>query len=74
MRIYDEKLPEITRYLENQGRLLEDKEAQFENYLRLIRKVHAVDADTRILEVGTGNGWFPLLCKRRGLSIGGRQS
>jgi SAM-dependent methyltransferase len=71
MQIHDEKLPEITRYLQNQGMRLEDKENQYQNYLRMIRKVHPVDASTRILEVGTGTGWFPLLCKLRGLSCKG---
>jgi 2-polyprenyl-3-methyl-5-hydroxy-6-metoxy-1,4-benzoquinol methylase len=71
MQIHHEKLPEITRYLEAQGNKLEDKEEQFRNYLRLIGKAHPVDASTRILEVGTGTGWFPLLCKLRGLSCKG---
>jgi SAM-dependent methyltransferase len=71
MQIHHENLAELTRYLESQGKRLEDKEAQYQNYLRLIRKVHPMDANTRILEVGTGTGWFPLLCKLRGLSCKG---
>jgi len=71
MQIHHEILAETTRYLQHEGKRLEDKEGQYQNYLRLIRKVHPVDADTRILEVGTGTGWFPILCKLRGLSCRG---
>jgi SAM-dependent methyltransferase len=71
MQIHHEILAETTRYLQNEGKRLEDKEGQYRNYLRLIRTVHPVEADTRILEVGTGTGWFPILCKLRGLSCKG---
>ena len=71
MQIHSDKLSEITRYIENQPKSLEAKEAQYQNYLRLIRKARPVGANTRILEVGTGTGWFPLLCKMRGLSCKG---
>ena len=30
-----------------------------------------MDSDTRMLEVGTGTGWFPLLCKANGLRCKG---
>jgi SAM-dependent methyltransferase len=71
MQIHHDKLPEITRYLENHGKPLEEKEPQYRNYLRMIRKARPVDANTQILEVGTGTGWFPILCKMRGLSCKG---
>ena len=72
MKIHSEELSDVTRYIENNRQLrLEDHEQQFENYLRLIRPHHTVDESTRILEVGTGTGWFPLMCKARGLNCRG---
>ena len=50
---------------------LEDHEAEYQRYLRSVRRWHPLDASTRMLEIGTGTGWFPLLCKRDGLSCKG---
>jgi ubiquinone/menaquinone biosynthesis C-methylase UbiE len=72
MEIHHEELAEIRRYIENQkGYGLQGKAAQYERYLRLIRKARKVDSSTRMLEVGTGTGWFPLLCKADGLRCKG---
>jgi SAM-dependent methyltransferase len=72
LKSYQEELPDVTRYIANNSHLgLDDHEEEFEKYLRLIRRCHAVDATTRMLEIGTGTGWFPLLCKRHGLSCKG---
>lgn len=72
MKIHSEELADVTRYIANNQHLrIEDHEDQFKNYLRLITPHHKVDASTRILEVGTGTGWFPLMCKRAGLSCRG---
>jgi SAM-dependent methyltransferase len=72
MQIHQEALPEIQRYIDNQRHYgLHGKAAQYERYLRLISRARKLDADTRMLEVGTGMGWFPILCKANGLRCRG---
>jgi SAM-dependent methyltransferase len=72
MKIHTEELSDVTRYIANNQHLrIEDHEEQFKNYLRLITPHHQVDASTRMLEVGTGTGWFPLMCKMKGLDCRG---
>ncbi|MFB3778604.1 MAG: class I SAM-dependent methyltransferase [Bryobacteraceae bacterium] len=72
MEIHYDRLGDVDRYLQMHGRLrLEEKQPAFENILRYIRKVRAVTPSCRILEVGTGVGWFPLLCGLNGLSCKG---
>ena len=72
MKIHYEELPEIRRYIENQKHYgLEGKLAQYGRYLRLISRGRKLDAETRMLEVGTGMGWFPILCKANGLQCKG---
>jgi SAM-dependent methyltransferase len=72
MEIHYGELSDVDRYIRNQGpSTLEEKRAGFENLLRLIRKAKPVTASCRILEIGTGTGWFLLLCKLHGLHCKG---
>lgn len=72
MQIHHENLAEIQRYIDNEKQYtLQDKVPQYERYLRFIGKARKVDASLRMLEVGTGTGWFPVLCKVHGLRCNG---
>jgi 2-polyprenyl-3-methyl-5-hydroxy-6-metoxy-1,4-benzoquinol methylase len=72
MVIPAESLVEISRYIErNQSASLFEKSADFDRYIRHIKKFHPVDATTNMLEIGTGTGWFPLLCAANGLRCKG---
>jgi SAM-dependent methyltransferase len=72
MKIHHEALPEIRRYINNQKHYgLEGKLPQYGRYIRLISSGRKLDAETRMLEVGTGMGWFPILCKANGLQCKG---
>jgi len=72
MKISLEELSDVTRYIDNSRHItLEEKRAQYEGYLRPLRRFTRIDGDTRMLEVGTGTGWFPLLCKMDGLQCKG---
>ena len=72
MKIYNEELSDVTRYLEtHRDSGVADKASQAESYLRVIAKRVPLDARTRILEIGTGTGWFPLYCQSKGLNCRG---
>src|SRR4051812_18277049 len=72
MQIHQEELTDVTRYIATHQHLsLEDHEADYQNYIRLIRKCTNVDSSSRMLEIGIGTGWFPLACAKHGLSCKG---
>ncbi len=72
MKIYYEAPADVKRYIDiHRNIALEDKAQHFENYLRPIRNFKEITPETEILEIGTGTGWFPLLCKLRGLRCKG---
>ena len=72
MRIHEEEPGAIRDYIaKHRDVALEDEELTFQNYLAYIGKFRTVDASTKILEIGAGTGWFPILCKARGLSCKG---
>ncbi len=72
MQIQLQETADVKRYLEtHKDETLDARRPAFDNYLRLIRKGHAVSPATRMLEIGTGTGWFPILCKIGGLQCKG---
>lgn len=72
MQIYHEELGDVRRYLDNNKDIsLQEKEPIYRNILRAVRRYTAVDGNTRMLEVGTGTGWFPLLCELDGVPCQG---
>jgi 2-polyprenyl-3-methyl-5-hydroxy-6-metoxy-1,4-benzoquinol methylase len=72
LRVHQEPIREIDRYIAVFGSYeLKDKIPEYERIMSYVRKARNVDASTRILEVGTGTGWFPLLCKVNGLQCKG---
>jgi ubiquinone/menaquinone biosynthesis C-methylase UbiE len=72
MQIHHEAPSDVLAYIAKFGSIsLEEKTPQFENFLKVIRAHTPLTPETEILEVGTGTGWFPLLCKARGLKCKG---
>src|SRR3954470_8437036 len=72
MEIHHGSIPEIDRYIENHSNeQLRSRVPDYERLLRYIRKARPVDATSRILEIGPGTGWFPILCKANGLQCKG---
>jgi len=62
----------IDGYLNEQRKLpLQHYAPIFENTIKRIQKFKKIDPGTKILEVGTGAGWFPILCKKHGISCEG---
>jgi SAM-dependent methyltransferase len=67
MEVHQSELSDVSRYLDAKKHLtLEDMRPDYESYLRLIRRFTTLTPETSILEIGTGTGWFPLLCKLDG--------
>lgn len=53
----------VVRYLEKEGqRPLEAYGPRFRRIMQIVSPFRAVHPGTRILEVGIGTGWFPVLC------------
>ena len=72
MQVQNSELPDVTRYLDSKSHLrIDDMQGDYDSYMNLIRKFTAVTPDKKILEIGTGTGWFPILCKRNGLQCKG---
>src|SRR5574340_163376 len=63
MEIHSEPLCDVARYIQtHRDRPIEEHRHHYENLLACIRAYHGVDSGTRMLEIGTGSGWFPILC------------
>jgi SAM-dependent methyltransferase len=72
MKIYQDPLSDVAKYIDTHRNIsLEDQAQRFENYLWPLRKFKEITPETEILEIGTGTGWFPLLCKLHGLRCKG---
>lgn len=72
MRISDRELNDVVRYIENHKHIkVADKLGEFEDLMSRIRPFKEIGPDTRILEIGTGTGWLPTLCKMKGLQCRG---
>jgi SAM-dependent methyltransferase len=72
MQIYHDTLPDVSKYIDIfRNTTLEDMVPRFETYLWPVRAVRDITPQTEILEIGTGIGWFPILCKQRGLRCKG---
>lgn len=67
MRIHHEELSDVARYLENHKDIsLEQERPHFHGIIGVVQRYHPIDGETRILEIGTGTGWLPILCKLNG--------
>jgi SAM-dependent methyltransferase len=72
MEIQQKELADAARYIETHRHItLADHEADFQSYLRLIRKRKEIDSRSRLLEIGVGTGWFQLACLSHGISCKG---
>src|SRR5580692_3924571 len=72
MECYGGELSDVSRYLENRrGERLADKEPQFRRILRYIGKFKPIHPGLRMIEIGTGTGFFPIMSKLAGLNCAG---
>ena len=62
----------VEGFLSDQRKLaLQDFRPAYESTLKRIRKFKEVNSSTKVLEVGTGSGWFPILCKKNEIACDG---
>jgi 2-polyprenyl-3-methyl-5-hydroxy-6-metoxy-1,4-benzoquinol methylase len=72
MKIHHEELGDVQRYLDTHKELsLEHKRPTYNGIMNAVRRYKPVDANTRMIEVGTGTGWLPLLCQLEGIPCKG---
>lgn len=72
MRVHAEDLTDVDRYIEHHRHFrIEDHEPEYASTMWRIQRFHTVDPSTSMIEIGTGTGWFPILCKIKGLSCDG---
>jgi len=72
MKIHKEELSDVTRYIQNHRHIsLDEQEKTFEIKMRYIKRFKTIDQKMKLLEIGTGTGWFPILCEKKGISCMG---
>jgi 2-polyprenyl-3-methyl-5-hydroxy-6-metoxy-1,4-benzoquinol methylase len=72
MKAHSERLSDVVRYIEDHEHInLEEKKLEFESIIKMIKTFKGIDHDTKILEIGTGTGWFPIFCEKEGISCRG---
>lgn len=71
MKVHED-LVHVGEYIEQRKALsLETFQPEFENILKRIEKFKPIEQETRMLEVGTGIGWFVILCNKNGIHCEG---
>lgn len=72
MQIPQREFESTTRYIDNLRDVTpQDKEPELEWMFDLVRRVRPIDSNTRILEIGPGIGWIPILCQLKGIRCKG---
>ena len=71
MKIYD-YLKTVENYIDiNKYIKIEEKKNDFQTIMNYIRRFKKVDSNTKILEIGSGLGWFLIICKMMGFNCEG---
>lgn len=72
MKVYQEELSDVSRYIENhRDQALEDNLVDYNATMKILRRYIQPGPDTSMLEIGTGTGWFPLMCRLEGIPCDG---
>jgi SAM-dependent methyltransferase len=72
MQIHQEELSDVQRYVEGRKEIpIEEKERHFDNLLRYLQPFLTIGPKLKMLEVGTGMGWVPIIAKKRGWDLTG---
>jgi len=72
MEVHHEELSDVNRYIrKRQNSEVWEKEPQFDAIIACLERFRKIDASLKMVEVGTGMGWFPILAKLRGWNLRG---
>jgi 2-polyprenyl-3-methyl-5-hydroxy-6-metoxy-1,4-benzoquinol methylase len=72
MQIHTDTLSDVARYIEREKKKdLTAQEPKFDALMRYFKRFRPIDSSLRMLEVGTGMGWVPIIAKQRGLNLRG---
>jgi SAM-dependent methyltransferase len=72
MKIPEVSLTDVDRYMASNPLVpIEEHRPGFDKYMRHLRRFRDIDAGSRLLEIGVGTGWFPILCGIEGLQCKG---
>jgi 2-polyprenyl-3-methyl-5-hydroxy-6-metoxy-1,4-benzoquinol methylase len=72
MKIPEASLTDVDRYMANNPLVpIEEHRPGFDKYMRHLRRFRNIDATSRLLEIGVGTGWFPILCRLEGIHCKG---
>jgi SAM-dependent methyltransferase len=72
MEIHREELSDVTRYIENhRHQTLDDNREEYNATMKILRRYIQPGAETPMLEIGTGTGAFPLMCRLDGIPCDG---
>lgn len=72
MEIHQDALSDVERYVQGHKDIpLEQKERDFDQLLRYLQQFLPIDSSLKMLEVGTGMGWVPIIAKKRGWNLTG---
>ncbi|HEY3741549.1 MAG TPA: class I SAM-dependent methyltransferase, partial [Bryobacteraceae bacterium] len=72
MKVHQEELSDVSRYIENhRDQALEDNSVDYNATMKILRRYIQPGPDTSMLEIGTGTGWFPLMCRLEGIPCDG---
>ena len=72
MKIHHEELSDVRRYLETYKTIpLSKQKGVYQGIINAVRRYKPLDANTKIIEIGTGTGWFLLFCTLDGLQCRG---
>ena len=62
----------VAEYLdERQETFFEEMESEFDTVMKLVSRYTSLTPATRLLEIGTGTGWFQVRCQQRGIDCSG---
>ena len=72
MDIPNKSLTDVARYIEKHKTTpLTDRERQLDGIFAYLELFRPIDSSLRMIEVGTGMGWFPIIATKRGLNLAG---
>jgi SAM-dependent methyltransferase len=72
LEIHQEHLGDVARYIElNAGARYEDQLPTVENIFDTLRRFRPLEPNSRVLEIGVGNGWLQIYGRQKGYEING---